>query len=143
MYSEVVPFNTPLAEIAARKPSGIVLSGGPRSVLEVDAPISDPGVYQLGVPVLGICYGMQLMTHQLGGTVEAASGHREFGHAAVSVTPSRMFAGVPERFRVWASHGDHIAAAPPAFAVVGTSTTAPLVAMEDPARGCYGVLFHP
>jgi len=142
VYSEVVPFNTPLEEIAARKPAGIVLSGGPRSVNEPEAPISDPGVYRLGVPVLGICYGMQLMTEQLGGTV-AASQHREFGHAVVNVTPSKMFAGVPETFRVWASHGDHVAAAPPGFAVVGTSNNVPIAAMEDPSRGCYALLFHP
>ena len=142
VYSEVVPYSTPLAEIAAHKPVGIVLSGGPRSVSDPEAPISDPGVYQLGVPVLGICYGMQLMTHQLGGTV-AASAHREFGHAVVEVTPSKMFAGVPGSFRVWASHGDHVAAAPPGFAVVGTSNNVPIAAMEDPSRGCYALLFHP
>ena len=154
VYSEVIPYNTPLAEIAARRPVGIVLSGGPRSVNEPDAPISDPGVYGLGVPVLGICYGMQLMTQQLGGTVSAASAHREFGHAMVTVgsgeggdgavaTASRLFAGVPGTLRVWASHGDYVAAAPPGFSVAATSTTVPIAAMEHPERQCYALLFHP
>ena len=147
VYSEVVPFNTPIAEIAARKPSGIVLSGGPRSVTDDEAPISDAGIYELGVPVLGICYGMQLMTHQLGGSVGAATAHREFGHAVVNVgggaDRSRMFAGVPDSLRVWASHGDHVAAAPPGFSVVATSASVPVAAMEDAARGCYALLFHP
>ncbi|HUG36227.1 MAG TPA: glutamine-hydrolyzing GMP synthase [Candidatus Limnocylindrales bacterium] len=149
VYSEVVPFNTPLADIAARKPSGIVLSGGPRSVSDEQAPISDPGVYALGVPVLGICYGMQLMTHQLGGSVGAATAHREFGHAVVSIgrsdgsPPSRMFTGVPDSIRVWASHGDHVAAAPPGFSIVATSASVPVAAMEDASRGCYALLFHP
>ncbi|HUF25275.1 MAG TPA: glutamine-hydrolyzing GMP synthase [Vicinamibacterales bacterium] len=153
VYSEVVPFNTPIAEIAARKPVGIVLSGGPRSVNDPDAPISDPAIYALDVPTLGICYGMQLMTHQLGGQI-AASAHREFGHAMVTVGPgglaaasaaprSPMFAGVPDRFRVWASHGDHVAAAPPGFSVVATSGSVPVAAMEDASRGCYALLFHP
>ncbi len=147
VYSEVVPFNTPIAEIAARKPSGIVLSGGPRSVTDDEAPISDAGIYELGVPVLGICYGMQLMTHQLGGSVGAATAHREFGHAVVNIGGgagrSRMFAGVPDSLRVWASHGDHVAAAPPGFSVVATSASVPVAAMEDAARGCYALLFHP
>ncbi len=163
VYSEVVPFNTPLAEIAARKPAGIVLSGGPRSVSDPDAPISDPGVYNLGVPTLGICYGMQLMTHQLGGTVGAASAHREFGHAVVNVgapaaagaasgsagagsaapVSSKLFAGVPDSIRVWASHGDHVATAPPGFSIVATSSSVPVAAMENAERGCYALLFHP
>ncbi|MDQ3070181.1 MAG: glutamine-hydrolyzing GMP synthase, partial [Acidobacteriota bacterium] len=154
VYSEVVPFNTPLAQIADRKPSGIVLSGGPRSVSDAEAPISDPGIYGLGVPVLGICYGMQLMTHQLGGSVGAATAHREFGHAVVNVAErketepgraarSALFAGVPDSIRVWASHGDHVAAAPPGFSVAATSTSVPVAAMEDAARDCYALLFHP
>jgi len=143
VYSEVVPYNTPLDQIAARKPAGIVLSGGPRSVNDPDAPISDGGIYALGVPILGICYGMQLMTQQLGGTVGAASAHREFGHAVVNVSPSRLFAGVPDTIRVWASHGDYVAAAPPGFSVVGTSASVPVAAMEDAGRGCYALLFHP
>ena len=152
VYSEVVPFNMPLDEIAARKPIGIVLSGGPRSVNDPDAPISDPGVYTLGVPTLGICYGMQLMTHQLGGKVGAASAHREFGHAMVEIgagtgaargARSSMFAGVPDSIRVWASHGDYVASAPPGFSVVATSASVPVAAMEDAGRGCYALLFHP
>jgi len=154
VYSEVVPYNTPLDEIAARLPSGIVLSGGPSSVTDAGAPISDSGIYALGVPVLGICYGMQLMAHQLGGRIGAASAHREFGHAVVNIAPdaapgaavataSKLFAGVPDSIRVWASHGDHVAAAPPGFSVIATSTSVPVAAMEDPSRGCYALLFHP
>jgi GMP synthase (glutamine-hydrolysing) len=149
VYSEVVPFNTPLADIAARKPAGIVLSGGPRSVSDTDAPISDAGIYGLGVPVLGICYGMQLMAHQLGGSIGAATAHREFGHAVVNVGAgagtgrSRMFAGVPDSIRVWASHGDHVATAPAGFSVVATSASVPVAAMENAERACYALLFHP
>ena len=145
VYSEVLPFNTPVERLRERQPSGIILSGGPKSVSDADAPICDPGVVDAGVPVLGICYGMQLLTSMLGGTVRR-SGHREFGHAQVQVEEHpvpRLFDGLPPSFKVWASHGDDVAEVPPGFRTAATSSTAPIVAMEARDRGVYGLLFHP
>jgi GMP synthase (glutamine-hydrolysing) len=145
VYCEIVPFNTPLERLRARTPAGVILSGGPKSVSDPSAPKCDPGVFDIGVPVLGICYGMQLMTDVLGGEVRR-SGQREFGHAMVHVdgeTAPRLFANVPADLRVWASHGDDVAGVPPGFSVTATSGTAPIVAMEAPARGLFALLFHP
>jgi GMP synthase (glutamine-hydrolysing) len=143
VYSEIVPFNLPIDEIRARQPVGVVLSGGPRSVREAGAPRCDPGVLELGVPVLGICYGMQLLTSVLGGEVAPAP-HREFGHAQVTLRGSHpLFRGVPGEVRVWASHGDLVSAAPPGFAVTATSANAPVAAMADDGARRYGLLFHP
>jgi GMP synthase (glutamine-hydrolysing) len=143
VYSEIVPFDTPAAEIRARQPAGIVLSGGPRSVSEPGAPRCDPGVFGAAVPILGICYGMQLMTDALGGRVARAP-QREYGHAEVRATgEGALFRGLPAQLRVWASHGDFVSAAPAGFAVVATSANAPVAAMEDPSRRLYGLLFHP
>ena len=146
VYSEIVPFSTSLEAIRARTPAGIILSGGPKSVSETGAPRCAPELFDLGTPVLGICYGMQLMTDVLGGEV-GRSGHREFGHALVRVsgngTHPRLFDSVPGELRVWASHGDDVRAVPPGFAVSATSATAPIVAMEAPDRGLYALLFHP
>ena len=116
VYCEILPFHTPPETLAARKPVGIILSGGPKSVSEDGAPKCDVDVLTLGMPVLGICYGMQLMTDLLGGRVAPAS-HREFGHATVHVTnPSaRLLGDLPHDLRVWASHGDYVEAAPPAW----------------------------
>jgi len=147
VYSEIIPFNTPLETIRGRHPVGVILSGGPKSVSEAGAPKCDPKVFQLGTPVLGICYGMQLMTDMLGGEVRL-SGHREFGHALVRVSRNgapqpRLFDDVPGELRVWASHGDDVAAVPPGFSVAATSATAPIAAMEAPERSLYALLFHP
>jgi GMP synthase (glutamine-hydrolysing) len=147
VYSEVLPFNTPVEELRAKQPAGIVFSGGPQSVSQAGAPRCAPDVFELGVPVLGICYGMQLMTLLLGGEVRR-SGQREFGHALVSVSGhggggSRLFSQIPSELRVWASHGDDVAAVPPGFTVAATSTTTPIAAMEAPDRALYGLLFHP
>ncbi len=143
VLAEIVRFDTPLAAIAAHAPAGLILSGGPRSVSQADAPRCDPAVFDMGIPVLGICYGMQLMTDALGGQVQAAP-HREYGHA--TVTPAvdrRLFAGLPATVRVWASHGDLVAAAPPGFTVTATSANAPVAAMEHVDRALYALLFHP
>ena len=147
VYSEIVPFNTSLATIREIQPVGLILSGGPSSVSDEGAPMCDADLFELGTPVLGICYGMQLMTRTLGGEVRR-SGHREFGHAHVRVTRNgddgpRLFHRVPNQLRVWASHGDDIGAVPRGFSVVATSTTAPIVAMEAPDRQLYALLFHP
>jgi GMP synthase (glutamine-hydrolysing) len=149
VYSEVWPPNTPAERIRAKRPVGIILSGGPKSVSDPGAPQCDPAVFDIGVPVLGICYGMQLMAHALGGRVEPAP-QREFGHATVRVCQSAasgdacvLFTGIPAEIRVWASHGDFVAAAPSAFAVVATSANAPVAAMQHASRGLYAILFHP
>jgi GMP synthase (glutamine-hydrolysing) len=144
VYSEIVPFNTPIDAIRGRQPSGVILSGGPSSVHEIDAPKPDAEVLRLGVPVLGICYGMQLLTDLLGGSVASAP-HREFGHALVrrQEGPSRLLQGMPDALRVWASHGDFVAAAPAGFRVTATSDNAPVAAMEHDEGGFYGLLFHP
>ena len=143
VYSEIIPFGTPAAEIARRQPAGVILSGGPMSVNEPGAPHCDATIFEMGLPVLGICYGMQLMTQVLGGTLTRSS-HREFGHADVTVGEGgRLFEGLSRTMKVWASHGDSVGAAPPGFAVVASSTTAPVVAIEQRDRGLYGLLFHP
>jgi GMP synthase (glutamine-hydrolysing) len=146
VYSEVVPFNTPLAALREKRAAGIILSGGPKSVSDGDAPKCDVALFDVGVPVLGICYGMQLMTDLLGGEVRR-SGQREFGHAHVQVAAAavrpRLFEGVPDEFKVWASHGDDVGGVPGGFSIAATSATAPIVAMEAPERALYGLLFHP
>jgi GMP synthase (glutamine-hydrolysing) len=156
VYSEVWPPDAPLDQIRARKPAGIILSGGPKSVSDLGAPKCDPGVYDIGSPVLGICYGMQLMAENLGGRVDPAP-QREYGHAVVKLTgaprrpvdgiktadPAALFVDVPEEIRVWASHGDFVSAAPAGFEVVATSANAPVAAMSDPSRLLYAILFHP
>jgi GMP synthase (glutamine-hydrolysing) len=143
VYSEVWPPDAPLDKIRARDPVGIILSGGPKSVSDATAPKCDPAVYAIGRPVLGICYGMQLMADQLGGRVAPAAS-REFGHATVAISePAALFANVPAELQVWASHGDFVAAAPAGFSVVATSTNAPIAAMSDAQRSLYAILFHP
>ena len=131
VFSEILPPTTPAADLAARKPVGIILSGGPRSVSEPGAPRVDETLFDLGIPTLGICYGMQLMTHALGGRVEPAVS-REYGHAVVTTNAEgRLFKSVKESLKVWASHGDFVAAAPPGFAVVATSANAPVAARSN------------
>jgi GMP synthase (glutamine-hydrolysing) len=146
VYSEIIPFSTPIEKLRQKNPVGIILSGGPKSVSEVGAPKCAPEIFDLGTPVLGICYGMQLMTDELGGEVRR-SGQREFGHAQVRVTgngsPPKLFSQVPSDLRVWASHGDDVSAVPPGFTVAATSATTPIAAMEAPDRQLYALLFHP
>jgi GMP synthase (glutamine-hydrolysing) len=151
IYSEIVPFNTPVDKLRAKHPVGIILSGGPKSVSEEGAPKCDAMLFDLNAPVLGICYGMQLMTDMLGGEVRR-SGHREFGHAFVRVSGNgspdhskapKLFKEVPAELRVWASHGDDVSAVPPGFQIAATSATAPIAAMEAPDRQLYALLFHP
>jgi GMP synthase (glutamine-hydrolysing) len=143
VYSEVVPFNTPKEKILAKKPAGIILSGGPMSVWAEGAPWCDTSLFDSGLPVLGICYGMQLLTSALGGTI-SPSAHREFGHAQVSVAAeAKLFENAPRELKVWASHGDHVSAAPAGFTVVATSGSVPIAAIEQRERRLYGLLFHP
>src|SRR3954451_5350983 len=144
VYSEVWPPNTPLEKIRERNPVGVILSGGPKSVSDATAPKCDPAVYTLGRPVLGICYGMQLMTDQLGGRVAPAP-PREFGHAQVSVTGeapcAALFADVPSDLRVWASHGDFVAAAPAGFSSWRTAGTPRFPGVSTPRPPLYSFSF--
>jgi GMP synthase (glutamine-hydrolysing) len=145
VYCEIVPFQKAEAALAAMKPKAIVLSGGPASVLDRDAPLAPPALYAAGLPVLGICYGEQAMAQQLGGTVEGGH-HREFGRAEVEVTsPCALFEGVwreGERYPVWMSHGDRVTRLPDGFRVVATSANAPIAAIADEARKFYATQFH-
>ena len=139
VYTEIVPFSISLDKLKSREPKGIVLSGGPSSVYETGAPICDPGILKLGIPVLGICYGMQLIGKELGGRVEPAT-QREYGSRPLeSVRPSRLLDGMR---RVWMSHGDRILEPPPGFEVTARTETT-IAAMEDPVRKVFGVQFHP
>jgi GMP synthase (glutamine-hydrolysing) len=143
VYAEILPFDTPIEKIKSRQPVGIILSGGPKSVSENGAPHCDTAVYDAGVPVLGICYGMQLMTHALGGQVAPAP-HREFGLATIQINrDAPLFADVPSELRVWASHGDFVKATPAGFEITATSANAPVAAMAAPDRRLYALLFHP
>jgi GMP synthase (glutamine-hydrolysing) len=146
VHSEIWSPSTSIEKIKARQPTGIILSGGPKSVSDEGAPRCDPAVFDLGLPVLGICYGMQLMAHSLGGSVAPAP-QREFGHAQVRLQPGEasttLFADVPPEIRVWASHGDFVAAPPTGFAVLATSANAPVAAMADAERRLFALLFHP
>ncbi|MCY3842765.1 MAG: glutamine-hydrolyzing GMP synthase, partial [Acidobacteria bacterium] len=143
VYSEILPFSTTAEAIAERGAAGIILSGGPASLSEPGAPRCDPALFACGVPMLGICYGMQSMAAALGGVVSAAP-EREYGHATVTTRgESRLLHGLPDTLQVWASHGDLVTAPPPGFAVLGTSPNAPVAVMADPGRSLHGVLFHP
>ncbi len=142
VFSVVLPCTAPLDEILSYKPAGLILSGGPCSVYDADAPPADERVLSAGLPVLGICYGLQFMTHKLGGKVRAAA-KREYGHAEVTVlNGSRLFREVPQQFSVWMSHGDEALELPAGFRLVGRSSSA-VAAIEDPARSYYAVQFHP
>lgn len=146
VYCEIVPFNKASGALAGDDLKGVILSGGPSSVGDVDSPRAPQAVFDLGVPVLGICYGQMCMVAQLGGEA-AGSSEREFGRAFVSVTrESPLFAGLAapgETEEVWMSHGDRVTALPAGFEVVGTSPNAPFAAFADEGRRFYGVMFHP
>ena len=140
VYSELVGHRSPAATLRDRNPAALILSGGPASVYADDAPQVDPGIYELGVPVLGICYGMQLMAQDLGGKVERAAG--EFGKTSLTVTGA-LAAGLPEEQTGWMSHRDSVTAPPEGATVTGGSEATPIAAFEAPERGFYGVQFHP
>jgi len=143
VYSEIVPRTMPIAEMLARRPKGIVFSGGPASVHVEGAPSIDPAIYDAGVPVLGICYGAQLVALQLGGEVRRTGGG-EYGRTTMTRHgASVVLASLPEQGTVWMSHGDAIAAAPAGFSVTASSPGAPVAALEDRERALYGVQFHP
>lgn len=145
VYSEVQPFDFSLAKIRAMAPTGIVLSGGPASVYDQGAPQLDPEIFELGVPILGICYGVQITSLVLGGKVAKAE-HREYGRAQVQFSGAcELFHGFAagEQVSVWMSHGDRIETLPEGFRIVGTNPSCPAAAVEAPARKFWGVQFHP
>ncbi len=143
VYSEIIRFDTPAKELAKRKPSGIILSGGPASVLEKGAPLCDPAIYRMGLPVLGICYGLQMTAKLLGGSVKPGKS-REFGRARISVTrDTPLFHGLPRKLDVWMSHGDQVETLPPGFRILAETGTCPVASMADTSRKIYGFQFHP
>src|SRR5438105_4025776 len=143
VYSEIVRFDTPAAEIAALKPNGIILSGGPASVYDKGAPQIDAEIFSLGIPVLGICYGLMLMAHHLGGKV-VFTGRREYGAGMLHINNgSELFDGLGNQLEVWNSHGDEVTALPKGFRVVGTTEGCHFAAVEDRQRKVYGLQFHP
>lgn len=143
VYSELLPYNTPVDKIRALAPKGIVFSGGPMSVYAEDAPHVDPAIYELGLPIFGICYGMQLMAQQLNGKVERAA-KREYGKADIDFTEgSALVKGLESRQTVWMSHGDHVVELPQGFRLDAGTESAPIAAMSDKERGFYAVQFHP
>jgi GMP synthase (glutamine-hydrolysing) len=143
VYSELIPYDTPVAGIAAREPKGIILSGGPASVYADDALSIDPGLFELKVPILGICYGMQLMAHTLGGTV-TRTGKSEFGKTALNVAKEvALFNDLPREQTCWMSHRDSVTVAPDGFEVTASTASSPVAVMESPERGMFGIQCHP
>jgi GMP synthase (glutamine-hydrolysing) len=143
VYSEIVAFNSTPEAIKATGARGIILSGGPASVFSANAPQIDPGIFDLGLPVLGICYGVQLMAYHLGGTVEF-SDRREYGAGRLKVVAeSVLFEGLPESLQVWNSHGDKVTHLPPGFAPIGATENSPFAAVEHREKRLFGLQFHP
>jgi len=144
VYSQILRFDTPAPRLAQLRPRGIILSGGPASVYDPDAPLPDPGIFELGIPILGICYGVQLLAHFLGGRVEPGQ-KREYGKGTLQVKHPgcALFAGLPRQLQVWNSHGDRLTRLPRGFVVVATSDNSPYAAIEHPHKRFYGLQFHP
>ncbi|MBV9009752.1 MAG: glutamine-hydrolyzing GMP synthase [Verrucomicrobia bacterium] len=143
VYSEIVPFDMPADAIARDRPNGIILSGGPASVYDRGAPQIDPQIFTLGIPILGICYGLMLMAHHLGGEVRF-TGRREYGAGTLQVSDgSQLFHGLGNEIDVWNSHGDEVTGLPSGFRVAARTTGSPFAAIEDPQRRLYGLQFHP
>ncbi|MBL9167336.1 MAG: glutamine-hydrolyzing GMP synthase [Verrucomicrobiales bacterium] len=144
VYSVILPYNTPADELARLKPKGIILSGGPSSVYDPKAPLPDPRVFKLGVPILGICFGVQLLAHFLGGKVEKGL-KREYGKGTLTLRdPScELFRKLPTALQVWNSHGDKLTKLPKGFSAVATTENSDFAAIEDHQRRFYGLQFHP
>lgn len=143
VYCEIEPHNVSIDKIKGKNPKGIIFSGGPSSVYVQNAPTVDPAVYELGVPVLGICYGMQLMTHQLRGKVVSAEQH-EYGRTNLKVMQcDNIFKNLMADEECWMSHGDRVEEAPPGFQVTARTEKAPVAAMANPEQKLYAVQFHP
>ena len=142
VFSVVLPCTVPLEQVQALNPKGVILSGGPCSVYDADAPAADPAVLALGVPILGICYGLQFMAHHLGGKVESAAS-REYGHAEVTlIKETPLFAGLPGTMDVWMSHGDHAAELPEGFEKVAQTENA-VAGIANEQKRMWAVQFHP
>ena len=143
VYSEIVRFDTPAAEIERLRPNGLILSGGPASVYDKGAPHLDPQIFSLGIPVLGICYGLMLMAHHLGGEV-VFTGRREYGAGTLHIANgSQLLDGLGPQIDVWNSHGDEVTALPKGFRAAGRTESSNFAAVEDPQRKLYGLQFHP
>ena len=143
VYSEIHPFNTPLKKIKALAPGAIILSGGPQSVYEPDSPHPDPGLFTLGIPILGICYGLQLIAYHLGGEVQKAPA-REYGFAALHILDrSGLLHGLKNKTQVWMSHGDRLETIPEGFIITARTTNSRAAVIENQTRKIYGVQFHP
>lgn len=142
VYSEVLPFTTPLEKLKDPDILGLIFTGGPNSVYEASSPHVDPGIFALGKPILGICYGAQLIAYQNGGEVEPIS-QREYGRKAIRVLPSPLFEGLEAEQEVFMSHGDQIVSLPPSFRITSSSNTCPIASYENEEKGLYGVQFHP
>jgi GMP synthase (glutamine-hydrolysing) len=143
VYSELLPHDTSMAELERRGAKAVILSGGPSSVYDADAPRADPALWSGRIPVLGICYGLQLMAHELGGEVLPSS-RREYGPATVTVTDADgLFAGIEREQPVWMSHGDSIVRPPPGFRPTAQTDSTPFAGLADPGRNLYGIQFHP
>ncbi|MBN2302022.1 MAG: glutamine-hydrolyzing GMP synthase [Lentisphaerae bacterium] len=143
VYSELIRFDTTAAKLAKQKPSGIILSGGPASVLDQGSPLCDPAIFEMGIPVLGICYGMQMTAHMLNGAVTPGR-IREFGSAMIHITnPHSILKDLPSNLEVWMSHGDQVLKMPPGFEVLAQTDSCPIAAMGNTERKIYGLQFHP
>ncbi|MDK2857881.1 MAG: hypothetical protein PWQ29_765 [Verrucomicrobiota bacterium] len=143
VYCEIIRFDTKAEELAGRAPRGIILSGGPAGVADAGSPLCDPALFELGIPILGICYGMQLTAQTLGGKVHPGL-KREYGKAMMQVTKDcPLFQGLEKELQVWMSHGDKVEAMPAGFEAVAESDNCPYAAMQNPAKKIYGVQFHP
>lgn len=142
VYSEVLPFTTPLEKLQDPEILGIIFTGGPNSVYEASSPHVDQGIFSLGKPILGICYGAQLIAYQNGGKVESIS-EREYGRKAIHLIPSILFKGLDEEQEVFMSHGDQIVSLPSSFRITSSSNTCPIASYENERKGFYGVQFHP
>ena len=144
VYCEVMRYTTPIAELAARNPVGIIFTGGPNSVYDPKSPHVDPAIFELGIPILGICYGCQLMAYTLGGTVASSEETREYGKTLTEYqTESLLFTGLPKEAISWMSHTDYIQKLPEGFSITAHSAGCPVAAMEYPEKKFYGVQFHP
>jgi len=143
VFSEILPFSVSTSRLKRENPAAIILSGGPQSVDEEEAPLAPREIFEMGIPVLGICYGLQLMAYILGGKV-VPSKRREYGFASLKITDRRgLLSGIKNKGQVWMSHGDRVEAVPPGFIVTGKTAHCDVAVMEERERKLFGIQFHP